>query len=50
MELEFKGKNILITGVGSGIGRALATQLSNMGANVWGVSKTKEKLDSLTVS
>ena len=47
---DFRGKRYLVTGVGSGIGRSLAIQLSSMGAEVWGVSKTKANLDSLTVS
>ena len=49
MEKDFVGKKYLVTGVGSGIGRSLAIQLSNMGAEVWGVSKTKANLDSLAV-
>ena len=49
MEKDFAGKKYLVTGVGSGIGRSLAIQLSNMGAEVWGVSKTKANLDSLAV-
>ena len=50
MEQEFNDKRFLVTGVGSGIGRSLAIELSKMGAEVWGVSKTKEKLESLAVS
>ena len=49
MEEGFAGKKYLVTGVGSGIGRSLAIQLYNMGAEVWGVSKTKANLDSLAV-
>ena len=49
MESDFLGKKYLVTGVGSGIGRALAIELANFGADVWGVSKTKSNLDSLSV-
>lgn len=41
---EFNGKNILITGAGSGIGRATAILLSDLGANIILVGRTKEKL------
>ena len=50
MESDFSGKKYLVTGVGSGIGRALALELANSGAEVWGVSRTKSNLDSLTVT
>ena len=49
MESDFLGKKYLVTGVGSGIGRALAIELAKFGADVWGVSKTKSNLDSLSV-
>jgi len=47
MENDFRGKKYLITGVGAGIGRGLAIQLVELGAEVWGVSRTKANLDSL---
>ena len=50
MESEFRGKKYLVTGAGSGIGRGLAKQLTDLGAEVWGVSRTKQNLQSLAVS
>ena len=49
MASDFSGKKFLVTGVGSGIGRALAIELAQSGAEVWGVSRTKSNLDSLSV-
>lgn len=49
MASDFSGKKYLVTGVGSGIGRALAVELANSGAEVWGCSRTKSNLDSLSV-
>ena len=49
MASDFSGKKYLVTGVGSGIGRALAIELANSGAEVWGCSRTKSNLDSLSV-
>ena len=43
MKLNFKGKNVLITGVTSGIGKSLADYYLKNGANVIGTS-TKKKL------
>ena len=50
MESQFRGKKYLVTGAGSGIGRGLAKQLTELGAEVWGVSRTRENLQSLAVS
>ena len=47
MESQFRGKKYLVTGAGSGIVRGLARQLTDLGAEVWGVSRTKENLQSL---
>ena len=41
----FSGKNIMITGAGSGIGRATATLLGGLGANLVLVGRDKEKLN-----
>lgn len=42
MSLRFKGKNVLITGAGSGIGRATAILFANEGARVVAVDMTDE--------
>merc|ERR1711915_584328 len=47
MGTDFEGKKFLVTGVGAGIGRGVAQELTKLGARVWGVSRTKANLDSL---
>ena len=42
---DFEGKNVLITGIGSGIGLETARQFSKRGARIVGVDRTKDKLD-----
>eukprot|EP00088_Acartia_fossae_P027184 TRINITY_DN2793_c0_g1_i7.p1 TRINITY_DN2793_c0_g1~~TRINITY_DN2793_c0_g1_i7.p1 ORF type:complete len:261 (-),score=50.57 TRINITY_DN2793_c0_g1_i7:22-762(-) len=44
---DFSGRNILVTGAGSGIGRALCEDLYKARAQVYAVSQTQKKLDSL---
>lgn len=44
---SLKGKNALITGVGKGIGRAIALALASEGANTGLISCTKKDLQSL---
>ena len=44
---DIKGKNVLITGATSGIGRAAALSLSNMGANISFIARNSEKADKL---
>lgn len=45
---NWNNKNVLITGGTSGLGRALALQLKNAGANVAIVARTQKNIDSLT--
>lgn len=42
--MDFSGKNILVTGASAGIGRSIATCLSQWGANVLMVARNSEKL------
>lgn len=42
--LNFKNKNILITGASSGIGRACAVSLSKLGANIIMIARNTERL------
>ncbi|XP_045187027.2 L-xylulose reductase-like isoform X1 [Mercenaria mercenaria] len=44
---EFKDKRALVTGAGKGIGRAIAVKLDNLGAKVYGISRTQSDLDNL---
>ncbi len=44
---DIKDKNVLITGATSGIGRAAALSLSNMGANISFIARNSEKADKL---
>ncbi|XP_066592465.1 L-xylulose reductase [Prorops nasuta] len=47
MNIDFKGKRILVTGVGQGIGRDLALRLAKFNGEVIGFSRTQENLDKL---
>ena len=42
-----KGKNCLITGATSGIGRSTALALSEMGANIFFIARNPQKADEL---
>ena len=45
--IDFKNKNILITGASGGIGNALVKKFVSLGGNVLGTGTKTEKLDSL---
>ncbi|KAL0841204.1 hypothetical protein ABMA28_014943 [Loxostege sticticalis] len=47
MEISFKGKRILVTGAGQGIGRGIAVELWRAGANIVALSRTRSHLESL---
>ncbi|XP_004925887.1 L-xylulose reductase-like [Bombyx mandarina] len=47
MEISFKGKRILVTGAGQGIGRGIAIELWRAGANIVALSRTRSHLESL---
>ncbi len=46
---ELKGKNVFISGVSKGIGKAIAIELAKEGCNIFGVSRTKTDLDKLKI-
>jgi len=43
----FKGRNIIVTGGGSGFGRCNAHEFASLGANVFLVGRNKEKLETV---
>lgn len=43
--MDFSGKNVLITGAGTGIGRALAVEMANRGAGICIVGRRMDKLE-----
>jgi NAD(P)-dependent dehydrogenase (short-subunit alcohol dehydrogenase family) len=45
--MEFKGKRVLVTGAGKGIGRVTASKLAGEGAEVIALSRTAADLESL---
>jgi len=45
VESEFKGKNVLITGAGRGIGKRLALGFGRLGANVGLIARSKAEID-----
>ncbi len=44
---ELINKNVLISGISRGIGKALAIELAREGCNVFGIARDKSKLDEL---
>lgn len=44
---ELKGKNVFISGISKGIGKAITIELAKEGCNIFGVSRTKPDLDKL---
>ncbi|XP_060569046.1 D-erythrulose reductase-like [Ruditapes philippinarum] len=47
MPFDFRGKKVLVTGAGKGIGRGVAIALNKAGSKVYALSRTKSTLDSL---
>ncbi|XP_071138556.1 L-xylulose reductase-like [Mytilus edulis] len=47
MNIDFKGRIVLVTGAGKGIGRCIALKVSKLGAKVYAISRTESDLDSL---
>jgi NADP-dependent 3-hydroxy acid dehydrogenase YdfG len=43
----FAGRTCVVTGASSGIGRALAIALARAGARVWGIARSRERLESV---
>ncbi len=48
MDLNLKGRKVLITGAGDGIGRAFAIEFAKMGAQVAGCARSQDRLTSLS--
>ena len=54
LELDLRGRRMLVTGANSGLGRAAALRLAHLGAEVWLLCRSQERgqqaLDDLTLS
>jgi len=44
--MNFKNKNVIVTGASKGIGLAIADSFVKQGANVYGISRTKPNFDA----
>jgi NAD(P)-dependent dehydrogenase (short-subunit alcohol dehydrogenase family) len=49
LAIDLSGRRAIVTGAGKGIGRSICVELARAGADVFGVSRTAEDLDSLGV-
>ncbi|WP_415857412.1 SDR family NAD(P)-dependent oxidoreductase, partial [Sinomonas sp. G460-2] len=49
-EARFAGKTVIVTGAGSGIGRATATRLAHEGARLVATDIIPDRLDELKAS
>lgn len=50
MTVDFKGKTIIVTGAGQGIGRHLCERLHALGATVYAISRSKQPLVELSTT
>ncbi|MDY6267936.1 MAG: SDR family NAD(P)-dependent oxidoreductase [Selenomonadaceae bacterium] len=48
VEFDFSGRNYIVVGASSGIGREIAWELAEAGAHVLGVARNKERLQALS--
>ena len=46
-KINFKNKNVIVTGAGKGLGKATAISMAEAGAHVFAISRTGSDLDKL---